>query len=43
MGFFRSLIVMVVIFMAYYLIVAAGLFDNWFDFRKYFVKPKNEN
>jgi hypothetical protein len=40
MGFFRTLIVMVVIFMAYYLIVAAGLFDNWFDFRKYFVKPK---
>ncbi len=43
MGFFRSLIVMVVIFMAYYLIVAAGLFDNWFDFRKYFEKPKNGN
>ncbi len=43
MGFFRTLIVMAVIFMAYYLIVAAGLFDNWFDFRKYFVKPKIEN
>jgi hypothetical protein len=43
MGFFRSLIVMAVIFMAYYLIVAAGLFDNWFDFRKYFVKPKSED
>ena len=43
MGFFRTLIVMVVIFMAYYLIVAAGLFDNWFDFRKYFVKPKIED
>ncbi|MBA2406255.1 MAG: DUF2232 domain-containing protein [Bdellovibrionales bacterium] len=43
MGFFRTLIVMVVIFMAHYLIVAAGLFDNWFDFRKYFVKPKIEN
>ncbi len=37
-GFFRSLIVMVTIFMASYLIAAAGLFDNWFDFRKYFVK-----
>jgi hypothetical protein len=43
MGFFRTLIVMVVLFMAYYLIVAAGLFDNWFDFRKYFVKPKIED
>ena len=43
MGFFRTLIVMVVIFTAHYVIVAAGLFDNWFDFRKYFVKPKIED
>lgn len=43
MGFFRTVMVMVVIFMAYYLIAAAGLFDNWFDFRKYFVKPKIED
>lgn len=42
-GFFRTLIVMVVIFTANYLIAAAGLFDNWFDFRKYFVKPKIED
>lgn len=42
-GFFRTLIVMVVIFTANYLIAAAGLFDNWFDFRKYFVKPKTED
>lgn len=42
-GFFRTLIVMVVIFMASYLIAAAGLFDNWFDFRKYFVKTKIED
>jgi hypothetical protein len=42
MGFFRTLIVMVVIFMANYLIAAAGLFDNWFDFRKYFVKKNME-
>ncbi len=41
-GLFRSLIVMVVIFMANYLIAAAGLFDNWFDFRKYFVKRNIE-
>lgn len=42
-GFFRTLIVMIVIFMANYLIAAAGLFDNWFDFRKYFVKTKTED
>jgi hypothetical protein len=42
-GFFRTLIVMTTIFMANYLIAAAGLFDNWFDFRKYFVKRKTED
>lgn len=42
MGIFRSLIVMMVIFMANYLVAAAGLFDNWFDFRKYFVKRNTE-
>ncbi len=42
MGFFRSIMVMIVILMANYLIAAAGLFDNWFDFRKYFVKRKTE-
>jgi hypothetical protein len=34
--------VMIVILMANYLIAAAGLFDNWFDFRKYFVKRKTD-
>ncbi len=43
MGFFRTIIVMLVIFMANYLIAAAGLFDNWFDFRKYFIKSKIED
>lgn len=43
MGIFRSLIVVLVILMANYLIAAAGLFDNWFDFRKYFVKRKTDN
>ena len=43
MGFLRTLIVMITIFMANYLIAAAGLFDNWFDFRKYFVKRKTED
>jgi hypothetical protein len=41
-GFFRTLIVMVTIFMANYLIALAGLFDNWFDFRKYFVKRNTD-
>lgn len=41
-GFFRTLIVMMTIFMASYLIAIAGLFDNWFDFRKYFIKSKTE-
>lgn len=43
MGFFRSIMVMIVILMANYLIAAAGLFDNWFDFRKYFVKRKTDS
>jgi hypothetical protein len=42
-GFFRTLIVMLVLFMANYIIAAAGLFDNWFDFRKYFVKRNTED
>ncbi len=42
-GFFRTLVVMIVIFTANYMIAAAGLFDNWFDFRKYFIKRKTED
>lgn len=42
-GFFRTLIVMVTIFMGSWLIAVAGLFDNWFEFRKYFVKRKTED
>jgi hypothetical protein len=42
-GFFRIIIVMLTIFMGSYLIAVAGLFDNWFDFRKYFVKRKTED
>lgn len=42
-GFFRTIIVMITIFVANYLIAVAGLFDNWFDFRKYFVKRKTED
>jgi hypothetical protein len=42
-GFFRTILVMLTIFMANYLIAVAGLFDNWFDFRKYFVKQKTED
>lgn len=39
-GFFRVVVVMITIFMASYLIAIAGLFDNWFDFRKYLKKRK---
>ena len=42
-GFFRILIVMITIFMGSYLIAVAGLFDNWFEFRKYFKKRKTED
>ncbi|HLW56455.1 MAG TPA: DUF2232 domain-containing protein [Bacteriovoracaceae bacterium] len=40
-GFFRTLIVIFVIFSANYLIAGIGLFDNWFDFRKY-LKKRNK-
>jgi hypothetical protein len=43
LGFFRTLIVIITLFMANYLIAVAGLFDNWFDFRKYFVTRKTED
>jgi hypothetical protein len=42
-GFFRIIIVMLTIFMGSYLVAIAGLFDNWFDFRKYFVKRKTQD
>ena len=42
-GFFRTLIVMAIIFMANYIIALAGLFDNWFDFRRYFIKRNIED
>jgi hypothetical protein len=42
-GFARTLIVMIIIFIGSYLIAVAGLLDNWFDFRKYFVKRKTED
>ena len=43
LGFLRTFIVMAVMFTAYPMIAVGGLFDNWFDFRKYFVKPKIED
>lgn len=42
-GFFRTLVVIVTIFTGSYLVAVAGLFDNWFEFRKYFVKRKTED
>ncbi len=42
-GFWRSVMVMSVIFLGSQLVAAVGLFDNWFEFRKYFVKKtKND-
>ena len=43
LGFWRSIVVMAVVFIASTFVAAVGLFDNWFDFRKYFVKPKIED
>lgn len=37
-GFWRSLLVMSIIFLGSTVVAAVGLFDNWFEFRKYFVK-----
>ena len=43
LGFWRSIVVMAVVFIASTFVAAVGLFDNWFDFRKYFVKKiKND-
>lgn len=42
-GFFRTLVVMITIFTASYLVALAGLLDNWFDFRKYLKKRKTED
>lgn len=42
-GFFRTLIVILTIFTGSYLVAVAGLFDYWFEFRKYFVKRKTED
>ncbi len=43
LGFWRSMMVMSAILLSPSLIAAAGLFDNWFEFRKYFVKKtKND-
>lgn len=42
-GFWRSVMVMSIIFLGSQVVAAAGLFDNWFEFRKYFVKKtKND-
>jgi hypothetical protein len=39
-GFFRSILVVGLVFFAKEIIAAVGLFDNWFDFRKFFTKRK---
>lgn len=42
LGFFRSLLVISTIFMGWKVLVIAGLFDMWVDFRR-FMKPKKNN
>jgi len=41
-GFFRTVLVIMIVLMGNPIIAAAGLFDNWFDFRSYFIKNKTE-
>lgn len=42
-GFLRTIMVVLTVLIANYLIAVAGLFDNWFDFRKYFVKRNTDD
>jgi uncharacterized protein YybS (DUF2232 family) len=41
-GFFRTLMVILLFFMAKEIIPLVGLFDGWFDFRKRMKKKDNE-
>ena len=40
-GFFKSMLVLIVIFTAYRPIAVLGLFDMWIDFRKFFKEKEN--
>lgn len=40
-GFFRTIIIMMIVFFAPYALALTGLFDTWFDFRKVILKYKN--
>lgn len=42
-GFFRSLLLVMAILFAWEVIAFVGLFDTWFNFRKYLNKKINEN
>lgn len=41
-GFFKVLFLVFTLFMAYKFLALLGLFDLWFDFRKYFTKTKKD-
>ncbi len=41
-GFMKVLFLVFTLFMAYKFLALLGLFDLWFDFRKYFIKKKDE-
>ncbi|MBI2522259.1 MAG: DUF2232 domain-containing protein [Bdellovibrio sp.] len=41
-GFFRSIVVVFTIFSAWKIVALVGLFDNWFNFRKFFKKNNEE-
>jgi hypothetical protein len=41
-GLFRTLLIMMTLFMAWQIVVIGGVFDTWVNFRKFFIK-KNEN
>lgn len=41
-GFFRSLMIILTVFMAFRVLVVVGVFDLWLNFRKFFKKSNNE-
>jgi hypothetical protein len=42
MGFFRTLVVISMLMLAWRVLMVIGIFDTWFNFRKYFIRKKNE-
>ncbi|MBT7609496.1 MAG: DUF2232 domain-containing protein [Bacteriovoracaceae bacterium] len=42
-GLFRTLLIMMTLFMAWQVVVIAGVFDTWVNFRKFFIKKKQND